>query len=75
MPSDVELAPKRYPQIAGMRHDGKRWVDETRPDRPMLLVLSQEGPGKDIFGGSGIRKPPRKNPGLMKSRRRGPART
>lgn len=76
MPSDiVELNPKRHPQIAGMRYDGQRWVDDTRPDRPMLPVVPQEEPGKDMFGGSGIRKPPRKIPGKIKSRRRGPTRT
>lgn len=74
MRSDLELNPKRYPQIAGMRHNGQRWVDDTRPDRPMLVVLPQEVPGKDIFGGSGMRKPPRKEIRSSKSRRRGPAR-
>lgn len=69
------IAIEGIPNIPGMRHDGKRWVDETRSDRPMLMILPQEEPGKDIFGGSGIRKPPRGDLRPSKTRRRGPART
>lgn len=54
----------------GMRYNGHRWVDATRPDRPMLPIIRHEQPGKDMFGGSGERKPPRQKP-KRKSRRRG----
>ena len=61
-----------YPEIPEMRFDGQRWVDATRPDRPMVAILpkpvSQDG---DIFGGSGMRQPPRPEPKLAKTRRRG----
>lgn len=64
-----------FPPVEGLRHDGKRWVDAERPDRPFVSVLPNPvGPGLDMFGGSGIRKPPRKQPTRQKTRRRGPAR-
>lgn len=71
----IELDAKHFPQLAGLRHNGHRWVDETRADRPMLVVIPHEQLGKDIFGGSGEHRPPRQLPRKLKSRRRGPART
>lgn len=68
---DIHLSVKHHPQLNGLRHDGKRWVDATRPDRPLLEILPQSGPGKDMFGGSGIRHLPSKPAPAAKSRRRG----
>lgn len=64
-----------FPVVDGMRYDGQRWVDAERPDRPLVPVLPKPvGPGLDMFGGSGIRKPPRKQPKKPKTRRRSPVR-
>lgn len=72
MPADdISLDPKHYPQLDGLRHDGKRWVDALYPDRPMLQILPQKQEGQDMFGGSGIRRSPKPKPRKMKSRRRG----
>lgn len=59
------------PEMTGLRYNGQRWVDETRPDNPMLVMVPHKQPGLDMFGGSGIRKPPRPKPQKPKSRRRG----
>ncbi|MBN9053125.1 MAG: hypothetical protein J0H80_04965 [Rhizobiales bacterium] len=32
------------PEIPGLRHDGQRWVDETRPDRPFVPVEPLHAP-------------------------------
>lgn len=32
------------PDMPGMRFDGTRWVDETRPDRPMVPIIPQKKP-------------------------------
>lgn len=63
--------PGILPQIKGMRYNGHRWVDAEHEDRPFVPVLKQEHPNKDMFGGTGERKPARKIP-VMKTRRRGP---
>jgi hypothetical protein len=67
---DIYLGVKHHPQLNGLRHDGKRWVDATRPDRPLLEIMPKTDPGQDIFGGSGLRKPARSKAKKPKSRRR-----
>ena len=77
-PDDIALDARHYPELSGMRFDGQRGVDATRPDRPFVQVLKFETPeNPDMFGGSGHEglrefypeKSLRKRP---KSRRRGP---
>ncbi|WP_421611646.1 hypothetical protein [Agrobacterium tumefaciens] len=76
LPSMQELElrivnPQLLPELKGMRHDGQRWVDEEREDRPFVPVVKPAPPNRDMFGGSGERKPARKIP-VQKTRRRGP---
>lgn len=71
---DVQLVlqqPHRHPDMPGMRHDGNRWVDERSEDRPFVPIIRQEQPGKDMWGGTGKRTPPRAKK-VLKTRRRGP---
>ncbi len=63
--------PHILPEIKGMRHNGHRWVDAEHEDRPFVPILKSDQPNKDMFGGSGERKPARKKP-VIKTRRRGP---
>uniref|UniRef100_UPI00155E652D hypothetical protein n=1 Tax=Neorhizobium sp. T25_13 TaxID=2093830 RepID=UPI00155E652D len=58
-PTDVVFNSAGFPEINGMRHNGQRWVDALRPDRPFVAIIPQEMEGNDIFGGTGFRTPPR----------------
>lgn len=76
LPSMQELElriinPQLLPELKGMRHNGHRWVDAAHPDRPFVPFERLVPPNRDMFGGSGERKPPRKKI-EQKTRRRGP---
>ncbi len=76
LPSTQELVltivnPQLLPELKGMRHDGQRWVDAEHDDRPFVPVVKPAPLNRDMFGGSGERKPARKIP-VRKTRRRGP---
>ncbi len=71
---DVQLIlqqPHRHPDMPGMRYNGYQWVHELSEDRPFVPIIRQEQPGKDMFGGTGKRTPPRAKK-IRKTRRRGP---
>ena len=69
---DVTLAPKHYPELEGMRHNGHRWVDDSRPDRPMLVIAPMFQPQQWSDLVAPTRTPSKRpKPKAIKSRRRG----
>lgn len=67
----VVLNAEGYPEIKGMRYNGYRWVAEDSFDTTRAIVAPPAAPGRDMFGGTGERKPPRLKPAKRKTRRRG----
>ena len=52
--NEISLAALLYPELNGLRYDGQRWVDATRPDRPFVPIIPFPVPvSPDMFGGSG----------------------
>lgn len=60
-----------FPRVEGMRYNGFRWVSEDSLDTNRAVVAPPSGPGLDMFGGTGQRKPPRPKVKMRKTRRRG----
>lgn len=67
--TSVELRVKLFPQLAGLRHNGQRWVDAERPDPSLVPVIAP--PKLELFVGVGMRKDPPPSPRKPKKRRRG----
>ncbi len=75
MSDDIVLSPKRYPQLAGLRWNGYRWIDD-RPaptyelTQPTFERVAYRLP--DPGGFTNWRTPPRKPALKKKTRRRFP---
>ncbi|OCJ68628.1 hypothetical protein A6U97_08230 [Agrobacterium tumefaciens] len=65
----VELRAELFPQLAGLRHNGQRWVDAEHPDPALVPVIAP--PKLEMLVGTGNRKALRPQPKKPKKRRRG----
>ncbi|EKJ94376.1 hypothetical protein C241_19457 [Bradyrhizobium lupini HPC(L)] len=68
-PHILEMRARLFPELAGMRYNGYRWVDAEHPDPGLVPVIAP--PKLEMFVGVGNRKPPRPQPKKPKKRRRG----
>lgn len=65
----LEMRARLFPELAGLRHNGHRWVDAEHPDPGLVPVIAP--PKLEMFVGVSNRKPPRPQPKKPKKRRRG----
>lgn len=68
-PHVLEMRARLFPQLAGLRHNGHRWVDAEHPDPAFVPVIAP--PKLEVFVGVSNRKAPRRQPKKPKKRRRG----
>lgn len=68
-PHELEMRARLFPQLAGLRHNGHRWVDAEHPDPALVPVIAP--PKLEMFVGLSNRKAPRPQPKKSKKRRRG----
>lgn len=68
-PHELEMRARLFPQLAGLRHNGHRWVDAEHPDPALVPVIAP--PKLEMFVGVSNRKAPRPRPRKLKKRRRG----
>lgn len=68
-PHELEMRARLFPQLAGLRHNGHRWVDAEHPDPALVPVIAP--PKLEMFVGVSNRKAPRPQPRKPKKRRRG----
>lgn len=68
-PHAIEMRARLFPQLAGLRHNGHRWVDAEHPDPGLVPVIAP--PKLEMFVGVSNRKPPRPPVKKPKKRRRG----
>lgn len=68
-PHVLEMRARLFPELAGLRHNGHRWVDAEYPDPGLVPVIAP--PKLEMFVGVAKRTAPRPQPKKPKKRRRG----
>ncbi|AYM62925.1 hypothetical protein G6L68_10250 [Agrobacterium fabrum] len=68
-PHVLEMRARLFPELAGLRYNGYRWVDAEHPEPGLVPVIAP--PKLEMFVGVSNRKPPRPQAKKTKKRRRG----